>query len=91
MAYPGDVLADLALYEGDADAALAYYEAEMARARRDDDPIRLVWTLFYVAICHAALRTTEAGLAPQRRPCRLRTRRPTRRRGRWRATRWDSC
>ena len=35
----------------------------MARARRDDDPIRLVWTLFYVAICHAALRNPEAGLA----------------------------
>ena len=37
--------------------------AEMARARGDDDPIRLVWTLFYVAICHAALRAPEDGLA----------------------------
>jgi predicted ATPase/DNA-binding SARP family transcriptional activator len=63
VAYPGDVLADVALYEGDAAAALAHYEGEMARARRDDDPIRLVWTLFYVAICQAALRTPEAGLA----------------------------
>jgi hypothetical protein len=27
------------------------------------DPIRLVWTLFYVAICHAALRTPENGVA----------------------------
>ena len=63
VAYPGDVLADVALYEGDPAAALAHYEEEMARARRDDDPIRLVWTLFYVAICHAALRTPEAGLA----------------------------
>jgi predicted ATPase/DNA-binding SARP family transcriptional activator len=62
VAYPGDVLADVALYEGDSAAALAHYEAEMARARRDDDPIRLVWTLFYVAICQAALRTPEAGL-----------------------------
>jgi hypothetical protein len=61
VAYPGDVLADVALYEGDSVAALAHYEAEMARARRDDDPIRLVWTLFYVAICQAALRTPEAG------------------------------
>ena len=56
VAYPADVLADLALYEGDADAALAHYDGEVARARRDADPIRLVWTLFYVAICHAALR-----------------------------------
>lgn len=61
VAYPGDVLADVALYEGDSAAALTHYEAEMARARRDDDPIRLVWTLFYVAICQAALRTPEAG------------------------------
>ncbi len=63
VAYPGDVLADLALYEGDADAALAHYDAEMARARADGDPIRLVWTLFYVAICHAALRAPENGVA----------------------------
>jgi predicted ATPase/DNA-binding SARP family transcriptional activator len=61
VAYPGDVLADLALYEGDADAALAHYDAEMARARGDDDPIRLVWTLFYTAICHAALRVPGSG------------------------------
>ena len=63
VAYPGDVLADVALYEGDPAAALAHYEEEMERARGDDDPIRLVWTLFYVAICQAALRTPEAGLA----------------------------
>jgi hypothetical protein len=62
VGYPGDVLADLALYEGDPRAALAHYDAEVVRARRDDDPIRLVWTLFYVAICHAVLRDPEAGL-----------------------------
>ncbi len=63
IAYPGDVLADLALYEGDADGALAHYDAEMARARGEGDSIRLVWTLFYVAICHAALRTPDDGVA----------------------------
>jgi predicted ATPase/DNA-binding SARP family transcriptional activator len=62
VAYPGDVLADLALYEGDPHAALAHYDAEVARARRDEDPIRLVWTLFYVAICHAVLRNPDAGV-----------------------------
>ncbi|MDW5614996.1 AfsR/SARP family transcriptional regulator [Mycolicibacterium vanbaalenii] len=62
VAYPGDVLADVALYEGRPDVALAHYTAEMERARREADPIRLVWTLFYVAICYAALRTPEAGL-----------------------------
>jgi len=63
VAYPGDVLADVALYEGDAAAALAHYDGEVSRARQDNDPIRLVWTLFYVAICHAALRNPEDGLA----------------------------
>jgi predicted ATPase/class 3 adenylate cyclase len=62
VAYPADVLADLDLYRGDARAALTHYKAEEARARSDDDPIRLVWTLFYVAICHAALRNPDAGL-----------------------------
>ena len=51
------------MYEGDADAALAHYDAEMMRARGEGDPIRLVWTLFYVAICHAALRAPEDGVA----------------------------
>ena len=63
IAYPGDVLADVVLYEGDAAAALAHYDAEVSRARRDNDSIRLVWTLFYVAICHSALRSPEDGLA----------------------------
>ncbi|OAN39635.1 BTAD domain-containing putative transcriptional regulator [Mycolicibacterium iranicum] len=63
VAYPGDVLADVALYEGNPAIALAHYEAERERARADGDPIRLVWTLFYVAICQAALRTPEAGRA----------------------------
>ncbi len=63
VAYPGDVLADLALYQGDAHTALRHYDAEMVRARAEGDPIRLVWTLFYVAICHAALRTPDHGIA----------------------------
>jgi predicted ATPase/DNA-binding SARP family transcriptional activator len=62
VAYPGDVLADLALYEGDADVAFSHYDAEMVRARDDNDPIRLVWTLFYVAVCHAALRAPDDGI-----------------------------
>ncbi len=63
VAYPGDVLADLALYEGDPGTALTHYHAEMTRARDDGDPVRLVWTLFYVAICHAALRADDEGVA----------------------------
>lgn len=62
IAYPGDVLADVALYEGRPAEALRHYDTEVARARREGDPIRLVWALFYVAICHAALRNPDAGL-----------------------------
>ena len=62
VAYPGDVLADVALYRGDPATALAHYDAEVARARRGHDEIRLVWTLFYVSICHAAMRNPDAGV-----------------------------
>ncbi|KUI42720.1 transcriptional regulator [Mycobacterium sp. IS-1590] len=63
VAYPADVLADVALYEGDAAASLLHYEAEAQRARDDADPIRLVWTLFYISVCHAALRVPSEGVA----------------------------
>lgn len=71
VAYPGDVLADVALYKGDAATALAHYDGEVARARREDDPIRLVWTLFYVSICHAALRNPEDGIAAAKESLRV--------------------
>ena len=62
-AFPGDVLADVALYEGDVETALRHYEGEVLHARQDDDPIRLVWTLYYVAVCQAARRTPGLGVA----------------------------
>ncbi|GAA0944847.1 BTAD domain-containing putative transcriptional regulator [Pseudonocardia zijingensis] len=71
VAYPADILADVALYEGDATTALQHYRAEVERARRDDDPIRLVWTLYYVAVCQAVLRTPEAGLAAAQEAVRV--------------------
>ncbi|OLT00920.1 hypothetical protein BJF90_06215 [Pseudonocardia sp. CNS-004] len=43
----------------------------MARARRDDDPIRLVWALYYVAVCHAVLRTPDQGLPAAQEAVRL--------------------
>ncbi len=66
IAHPGDVLADVALYEGDVAAALAHYTAEAERARADGDRIRLVWTLYYVAVCHAVSRRAERGLPAAR-------------------------
>jgi len=59
--YPADVVADVALYEGDVDTALAHYSAQVELARRDGNPIRLVWTLYYVAICYAVRREPELG------------------------------
>ncbi|MGY1796166.1 AfsR/SARP family transcriptional regulator [Geodermatophilus sp. SYSU D00525] len=66
IAHPGDVLADVALYEGDSGTALAHYTAEAERARADGDRIRLVWTLYYVAVCQAVRRRPEEGLAAAR-------------------------
>ena len=66
--YPGDVLADVQLYEGDVDPALTYYEREAARAA---DPIRLVWALYYVAICHAVRRQPAAGAPAARESLRV--------------------
>jgi predicted ATPase/DNA-binding SARP family transcriptional activator len=66
--HPADVAADVALYRGDVAAAEAHYTAELARARRDGDRIRLVWTLYYVAICRAVRRVPEHGV-PVAREC----------------------
>ena len=61
--HPADVAADVALYRGDVTAAEAHYTSEVERARREGDRIRLVWTLYYVAICRAVRRVPEAGVA----------------------------
>jgi predicted ATPase/DNA-binding SARP family transcriptional activator len=66
IAHPGDVLADVALYDGDVAAALAHYTGEAARARADGDRVRLVWTLYYVAVCHAVSRRAQRGLPAAR-------------------------
>ena len=61
--HPADVAADVALYRDDVVAAESHYTAEVDRARRDGDRIRLVWTLYYVAICRAVRRVPEQGVA----------------------------
>ena len=87
IAYPGDVLADVALYEGDADAALRHYDGEVRRARRRrrPDPARLDPLLRRGVPRRAAHARAGHGRgrgSPSRSP------RPpaTRRRCRWRAT-----
>ena len=66
ISYPADVVADVDLYEGDIDSALRHWEAEVIAARGHDDPIRLVWTLYYVAVCHAVRREPRYGVAAAR-------------------------
>lgn len=64
--YPHDVLADIALYNGDVEAALAHYAGQVELARAAQDPLRLVWSLYYVAVCHAVRRRPSDGLAAAR-------------------------
>ncbi len=61
-AHPVDVLADVARYEGDAQACLVHYEAELATARDVGDPRRLVWILYNITTCHSAMQHASAGL-----------------------------
>lgn len=63
IAYPCDVAADVHLYQGFVASAQRHYDEQVARARREDDPVRLVWCLYYVAICQAVLRRPERGTA----------------------------
>jgi predicted ATPase/DNA-binding SARP family transcriptional activator len=60
--YPADIAADVGLYKGDVAAALRHYSSQVELARRDGDPIRLVWTLYYVAICWAVRREPARGV-----------------------------
>jgi predicted ATPase/DNA-binding SARP family transcriptional activator len=64
--HPADVAADVALYRGDVGVAETHYAEQVVRARRDGDRIRLVWALYYVAICHAVRRVPERGVAAAR-------------------------
>ena len=61
--YPADVLADVALYEGAVAEALRHHLGQVEQARADGDLLRLVWTLYYVAVCHAVRREPGAGRA----------------------------
>jgi tetratricopeptide (TPR) repeat protein len=54
--HPDDVVADIALYSGDARAALAHYSRAAARAHEDQDLVREVWATYYVAVINAVLR-----------------------------------
>ena len=62
LAHPDDVLADAALYEGDAATAMAYYESELPGARSAGDPIRFVLIVDRITLCQQAFGAPEAGV-----------------------------
>lgn len=55
IAYPGDVLADLDLHEGEVDRVLNYWDEQVAMARQGGNPIRLGQTLSTGAVLHGVL------------------------------------
>ena len=59
--HPEDILADVALYRGDAEAALMHYAGVAEAARRRGDLHREVWGTYYVSVASAVLgRSAEA-------------------------------
>ena len=63
LGYPADVLADVALLNGDAAAHFAHYDAEILTARREADPVRLVFVLYNLSIAHTVGHESAASLA----------------------------
>jgi predicted ATPase len=54
--HPGDVVADVALYRGDDDAAHRHYLRQHRLAMAGDDPIRQSWTTYYLSVVAAVTR-----------------------------------
>jgi predicted ATPase/DNA-binding SARP family transcriptional activator len=66
-AHPDDVVADVALYRGDAQTALDHYAGVAEAARKGGDLTREVWGMYYVAVTNAVLgRPVEAAEAAKR-------------------------
>ena len=63
IAYPGDVLADVTLPEGDPEFTLRHYAAEADLARETGNAVRLTWCLHCYAVCQTICRAPERGLA----------------------------
>ena len=63
-AYPEDVLADIALYRGDAKTALLHYSGVVEVARQAGHLTREAWATYYVSVTNAVLgRSREAAVA----------------------------
>lgn len=65
--HPDDVIADIALYRGDAQTALEHYSRVADEANESGDLTREVWATYYVAVTNAVLRqATKAADAAAR-------------------------
>ncbi|GMR01867.1 MAG: BTAD domain-containing putative transcriptional regulator [Acidimicrobiia bacterium] len=65
--YPADVIADIALYRGDAQTALEHYSRVAEEANEGGDLSREMWATYYIAVTNAVLgRATEAADAAAR-------------------------
>ncbi|AFM18258.1 putative ATPase [Mycolicibacterium chubuense NBB4] len=62
IAHPSDVVADAALYEGDARSALTYYRRLLANPHDVADPLRLALIVDRITFCHRRLGTSEDDL-----------------------------
>lgn len=65
-AYPRDWVAAINLVDGDPALTLGHYEGELAQAREAGDPLRLLWVLYYITVCHVARGEPGAGLSAAR-------------------------
>lgn len=62
FAYPADVLADVALFGGDAQSVLEYWDREAARAAVEGDSVRLVQTVSILATCRVMLGQRDSAV-----------------------------
>lgn len=60
--HPDDVVADIALYCGEAPTALVHYSQVAAQAEQAGDLTRQVWATYYVAVLNAVLRRPSAAV-----------------------------
>lgn len=60
--HPDDVVADVALYQGNAEAALEHYSRVVAEASEHGDITREVWATYYVAVISAVLRRSPEAI-----------------------------
>ena len=67
---PNDVLADVALYRGDAQTALDHYGGVAEAASNDGDLAREVWGYYYVAVTNAVLGRSAEAVAAARQTLR---------------------